>query len=114
MSTVERIQEPWATCGGVGGARFETAFVIPERHTMPARIQRGVLTTGQIAKICLVAPRTVGKWIDQGLLSGWKIPGSRDRRVDASAFEEFLRSNNMAAAAGRLREFRSGHVEESG
>ena len=39
-----------------------------------------VFTTGQVAKICKVAPRTVSKWFDSGRLKGYRIPGSQDRR----------------------------------
>ena len=34
-----------------------------------------VFTTGQVAKICKVAPRTVSKWFDSGRLKGYRIPG---------------------------------------
>ena len=40
-----------------------------------------VFTTGQVAKICKVAPRTVSKWFDSGRLKGYRIPGSQDRRI---------------------------------
>src|SRR5262249_14744586 len=33
-----------------------------------------VFTTGQVAKICKVAPRTVSKWFDSGRLRGYRIP----------------------------------------
>lgn len=49
---------------------------------MPAKTKNGILTTGQISKAVGVSPRTVTKWIDSGLLKGWRIPGSKDRRVD--------------------------------
>lgn len=50
---------------------------------------RSVFTSGQLAKIFQVAPRTVGKWIDTKALKGYRLPNSRDRRVtkeDAVAF----------------------------
>ena len=31
---------------------------------------KDVLTTGEVAKICNVAPRTVSKWFDSGALHG--------------------------------------------
>ena len=43
-----------------------------------------VFTTGQVAKICKVAPRTVSKWFDTGRLRGYRIPGSQDRRDSPS------------------------------
>src|SRR5688572_17759958 len=39
---------------------------------------KDVLTTGEVAKICNVAPRTVSKWFDSGALRGYRIPGSKD------------------------------------
>lgn len=54
-----------------------------------------VLTTGQIAVICRVAPRTVSKWIDRGALRGWKIPNSNDRRVQRSDLLSFMNENNI-------------------
>ncbi len=37
--------------------------------------------TGEIAKMLGFAPRTIAKWVDSGLLPGFKIPGSTHRRV---------------------------------
>jgi len=39
------------------------------------------LTTGAIAKLMDVAPRTVSKWCDTGKLKCYRLPASRDRRV---------------------------------
>jgi hypothetical protein len=38
---------------------------------------KDVLTTGEVAKICSVAPRTVSKWFDSGALTGYRIPAAR-------------------------------------
>jgi len=54
-----------------------------------------VFTTGQIAKICEVAPRTVGKWFDSGELKGFRIPYSQDRRIPGNNLETFLKKNGM-------------------
>lgn len=51
-----------------------------------------VLTTGQVAKICRVAPRTVSKWFDTGQLRGYRIPGSKDRRIPLSQLIRFMRT----------------------
>lgn len=53
------------------------------------------LTTGQIARLCEVAPRTVSKWIDSGKLKGYRIPGSLDRRVSPLELKNFLVANEM-------------------
>jgi excisionase family DNA binding protein len=59
---------------------------------------KSVLTTGEVASICKVAARTVSKWIDTGRLEGYRIPGSRDRRVTREALERFIRENRLPTA----------------
>lgn len=62
-----------------------------------ARMARNkdVLTTGEVARICKVAPRTVTKWFDSGQLHGYRIPGSKDRRIPVTQLIRFMRQNNM-------------------
>ncbi len=56
---------------------------------------KDVLTTGEVARICKVAPRTVTKWFDSGQLHGYRIPGSKDRRIPITQLIRFMRQNNM-------------------
>lgn len=56
---------------------------------------KSVLTTGEVARICNVAPRTVSKWFDSGQLKGYRIPGSRDRRIPVAALSRFMKQHNM-------------------
>jgi excisionase family DNA binding protein len=67
---------------------------------------KNVLTTGDVAKICHVAPRTVSKWFDNGQLKGYRIPGSKDRRIPVSELVRFMKMHNMPTAAlatGKIR-----------
>jgi excisionase family DNA binding protein len=67
---------------------------------------KNVLTTGDVAKICNVAPRTVSKWFDSGQLKGYRIPGSKDRRIPLNELLRFMRANNMPTETlpvGRIR-----------
>ncbi len=67
---------------------------------------KNVLTTGDVAKICNVAPRTVSKWFDNGQLKGYRIPGSKDRRIPVSELVRFMKMHNMPTAAlpvGKIR-----------
>ena len=57
--------------------------------------QKDVLTTGQVAKICNVAPRTVSKWFDSGQLRGYRIPGSKDRRIPLHQLIRFMKAHGM-------------------
>jgi len=58
-----------------------------------------VLTTGDVARICHVASRTVTKWFDTGRLRGYRIPGSRDRRIPLEHLVAFMKANNMPTSA---------------
>ena len=57
--------------------------------------QRDILTTGEVAKICNVAPRTVSKWFDAGQLRGYRIPGSKDRRIPLNSLIRFMKAHNI-------------------
>lgn len=58
-------------------------------------LSREVLTTGQVAKICRVAPRTVSKWFDNGQLRGYRIPGSKDRRIPLAQLVRFMKAHGI-------------------
>jgi excisionase family DNA binding protein len=67
---------------------------------------KNVLTTGEVARICNVAPRTVSKWFDNGQLKGYRIPGSKDRRIPVSELVRFMKVHNMPATTlpvGKIR-----------
>ncbi len=57
--------------------------------------EKDVLTTGEVAKICNVASRTVSKWFDSGQLRGYRIPGSKDRRIPVSNLVKFMKSHGI-------------------
>ena len=57
--------------------------------------RKTVLTTGEVAKICSVAPRTVSKWFDSGQLRGYRIPGSKDRRIPMDQLVKFMRTHGL-------------------
>lgn len=68
--------------------------------------QKDILTTGEVAKICNVAPRTVSKWFDSGQLRGYRIPGSKDRRIPLNALIKFMKQHNIpldGLQSGRTR-----------
>ena len=48
---------------------------------MRNKANKTLLTIGDVARICQVAPRTASGWVDRGLLQGFRIPGGLDRRV---------------------------------
>src|SRR5262245_3289173 len=71
-----------------------------------------VFTTGQVAGIVKVAPRTVVKWFDSGRLRGYRIPGTQDRRVPREHLVRFLKEH--ARPLGELEEAADGETVEEG
>ncbi len=68
--------------------------------------EKDILTTGEVAKICNVAPRTVSKWFDSGQLRGYRIPGSKDRRIPLNSLIRFMKAHNIpleGLQSGRTR-----------
>jgi excisionase family DNA binding protein len=61
--------------------------------------RKDILTTGQVAEICKVAPRTVSKWFDRGQLKGYRIPGSGDRRIPRAELLRFMKVHNIPTTA---------------
>lgn len=57
--------------------------------------EKDVLTTGEVAKLCNVAPRTVSKWFDSGQLKGYRIPGSKDRRIPLNNLVQFMKAHGI-------------------
>ena len=57
--------------------------------------RKEIFTTGDVSRICHVAPRTVSKWFDTGKLNGYRIPGSRDRRIPRNQLLSFMRAHGL-------------------
>jgi excisionase family DNA binding protein len=65
-----------------------------------------VFTTGEAAKICKVSQQTIIRCFDSGQLKGFRVPGSRFRRIPRDALYRFMRDNNIptdALESGRRR-----------
>lgn len=65
---------------------------------------KDILTVGECARICKVAPRTVSKWFDSGRLRGYRIPGSQDRRIPRQSLIKFLRECKLTVPEELLDE----------
>ena len=54
-----------------------------------------VFTTGEAAEICKVSQQTIIRCFDSGRLKGFRVPGSRFRRIPRDALIAFMRDNNI-------------------
>ena len=50
-----------------------------------------VFTTGEAAKICKVSQQTIIRCFDSGRLQGFRVPGSRFRRIPRDELLRFVR-----------------------
>ena len=56
---------------------------------------KNVFTTGEVAKICKVSQQTVIRCFDKGRLKGFRVPGSRFRRIPRDALLSFMKANGI-------------------
>lgn len=52
-------------------------------------------TTGQVARLCSVSPKTVCHWVDSGLLPGFRERGSLERRISLVPLVRFMRKHGF-------------------
>ncbi len=56
---------------------------------------RDVFTTGEVAEICKLSQQTVIRCFDSGRLRGYRVPGSRFRRIPRDALIQFMKEHNI-------------------
>lgn len=58
-----------------------------------------VFTTGEAAKICKVSQQTIIRCFDNGSLKGFRVPGSRFRRIPREQLYSFMKENGIPTEA---------------
>jgi len=56
---------------------------------------KSVFTTGEAAEICKVSQQTIIRCFDSGRLRGFRVPGSRFRRIPRDALVQFMKDNGI-------------------
>lgn len=56
---------------------------------------KSVFTTGEVADICNLSQQTVIRCFDSGRLRGYRVPGSRFRRIPRDALIQFMKEHNI-------------------
>ncbi len=54
-----------------------------------------VFTTGEAAEICKVSQQTIIRCFDSGRLNGFRVPGSKFRRIPRAELLRFMRTNDI-------------------
>ena len=58
-----------------------------------------VFTTGEAAKVCKVSQQTIIRCFDNGQLKGFRVPGSRFRRIPREMLYKFMKDNGIPTDA---------------
>ena len=92
------------------GPRWSPGALVPggawgsEEGTNPT--MKTVYTTGEAATICKVSQQTIIRCFDSGQLKGFRVPGSRFRRIPRESLYRFMKENGIptdALESGRRR-----------
>jgi two-component system, OmpR family, response regulator len=65
------------------------------RSGNPAWDDKQVFTTGEAAEICNVSQQTIIRCFDSGRLHGFRVPGSRFRRIPRADLIRFMKANGI-------------------
>ena len=66
---------------------------------MTTKTTKTVFTTGEAAKICKVSQQTIIRCFDNGSLKGFRVPGSRFRRIPRDQLHAFMKDNGIPTDA---------------
>lgn len=60
--------------------------------------EKSVFTTGEVADICQISQQTVIRCFDSGKLKGFRVPGSKFRRIPRESLVLFMTENQIPLA----------------
>jgi len=56
---------------------------------------KDLFTTGEAAEVCKVSQQTIIRCFDAGRLKGFRVPGSRFRRIPRQSLVKFMKDNDI-------------------
>jgi excisionase family DNA binding protein len=56
---------------------------------------KDLFTTGEAAEVCRVSQQTIIRCFDAGRLEGFRVPGSRFRRIPRQSLVKFMKENKI-------------------
>src|ERR1700693_192151 len=81
-----------------GRAGSHSGELAPSQKGRDERMKT-VFTTGEAAKVCKVSQQTIIRCFDNGQLKGFRVPGSRFRRIPREALHKFMKDNGIPTDA---------------
>ena len=57
--------------------------------------KKTVFTTGEAARICQLSQQTIIRCFDKGQLQGFRVPGSKFRRIPWDSLRKFMKDNGI-------------------
>ena len=57
--------------------------------------EKSIFTTGEAAELCRVSQQTIIRCFDNGRLQGFRVPGSKFRRIPRAELMRFMRENDI-------------------
>ena len=57
--------------------------------------RKDLFTSGEAAEICRISQQTIIRCFDSGRLEGFRVPGSRLRRIPRQSLIRFMKENNI-------------------
>jgi excisionase family DNA binding protein len=87
-------------------ARQGRGWAMSDETTVENWADKRVFTTGEAATVCKVSQQTIIRCFDSGRLTGFRVPGSKFRRIPRDELIRFMKSNNIpidALESGRKR-----------
>lgn len=57
--------------------------------------EKRIFTTGEAAQVCKVSQQTIIRCFDSGRLTGFRVPGSKFRRIPRDELIRFMKANNI-------------------
>jgi len=73
--------------------------VASQEQQQPDWTDKKVFTTGEAASVCRVSQQTIIRCFDNGRLQGFRVPGSKFRRIPRDELLRFMRTNNIPTDA---------------
>ncbi len=61
--------------------------------------EKKIFTTGEAAEVCKVSQQTIIRCFDAGRLGGFRVPGSKFRRIPREELLKFMRANRIPTDA---------------